>query len=215
MFKDYDAVLYELVAPPGAKVPRGGGRPTSGVGLMQTGMTNILELTYQLEQVDYTRKNFVHADISPEEFSKSMKKRGESVGQVFFKMLGRAIAQDANGGKSQATQFDMISAMFSKDRAFALKRTMANQFEDMEGAMAVFEGPDGSTIVTVRNQRAIEVLKKEIGKGHKRLAIFYGAAHMPDMGGRLVKELQLKQTAEPTWMMAWDLRQKKKKLNNR
>lgn len=212
MFRDYDAVLYELVAPTGTRIPKGGGgRPTSGVGMMQSGMTEMLELTYQLEKIDYTKKNFVHADISPDEFSSSMKKRGESFAQVFFKMLGRAIAQDANGGKSQETQFDMFAAFFSKDRALAMKRTMAKQFEDMEGAMDVFEGKDGSTIVTVRNERAVNVLEKQVKNGRKKLSIFYGAAHMPDMAERIKNQFGWKTIGETKWMMAWDLKDPNKK----
>ena len=68
-FRGYDAVLYELVAPEGTRVPKGGGQPTSAVSFLQAGMTQILELEFQLEGIDYSQPNLVHADISPDEFS--------------------------------------------------------------------------------------------------------------------------------------------------
>lgn len=210
MFRRYDAVLYELVAPAGTTVPRGGTRPTSGVGFMQSGMTQMLGLSYQLDKVDYTKRNFVHADISPGDFSKSMKDRGESLTQVLFRMIGRAIAQDADGGRNTESEIDLLSALLSRDRDFALKRTMAKQFEDMEGAISVFEGRNGSTIVSVRNKKAVDILEKEIKQGRKKLAIFYGAAHMPDMAERITKRLKMQPAGEPTWMMAWDLRRPEK-----
>ncbi len=83
-FDNYDAVLYELVAPEGTKVSKaaasGGGSPVS---LMQNAMTGVLELEFQLKAIDYNRKNMVHADMSPEAFSRSMRLRGESVWTMF------------------------------------------------------------------------------------------------------------------------------------
>src|SRR4029077_14149168 len=63
-FEKYDAVLYELVAPEGTVVPRGRGTSnTNPLGAMQNGMKEVLDLDHQLEKIDYTKKNFVHADM--------------------------------------------------------------------------------------------------------------------------------------------------------
>jgi hypothetical protein len=51
----------------------------------------------------------------------------------------------------------------------------------------------------------MKVLKKEIDRGQKKIAIFYGAAHMPDFEKRLRDELGLVPVST-TWMPAWDLR---------
>ncbi len=203
-FQSYDAVLYELVAPKGTRVPKGGGRPTSTVSFLQTGMTQILELEFQLEGIDYSQPNLVHADISPEEFSRSMKERGESVVSMFFRVLGHSMAQQAKTSQ-RGSDVKLLSAFFAKDRAFELKQVLAEQFQDLEGTIAVFEGPNGSTLVTVRNQRAVDVLKQEIDKGKKKLAIFYGAAHMPDLAERIEEQLSLA-LQQQEWVEAWDLR---------
>ncbi len=204
LFKSYDAVLYELVAPEGTRIPKGGARAGgSPVSALQIGMKRMLELEFQLEQIDYTKKNFVHADMSPEEFAKSMKDRGESFIQILFRMMGQAAAQQSKAdGNSSDVQ--LLFALFAEDRAIRLKRIMAEQFEDMEGTMAAFNGPNGSTLVTERNKKALGVLARELKAGKRRIAIFYGAGHLPDMEERLTSEFGF-QRAKRRWIPAWDL----------
>lgn len=208
-FKEYDVVLYELVAPEGTKIPKGGRTEGSGhpVGAIQMALKDILDLEFQLEKVDYTPDNFVHADMSPEEFAKTMDERGESFLQMFFKMMGASIAQQS-GKKGGSSDAEILLALFSPDRSFKLKRVMAQQFEDLGGTMSVLEGPKGSTIIGERNRKAFEVLKKEIAAGKKKIAVFYGAGHLPDMEKRLAADFEL-HPGDVKWLEAWDLRQKK------
>jgi hypothetical protein len=208
-FDEYDVVLYELVAPEGTQVPKGGREKNDHpVAAIQKGMQSILELEFQLEQIDYTKKHFVHADMSPEQFAKSMKDRGESFLQLFFRMMGQALAQQ--GGRQQVSDAEILFALFSPDRAFQLKKLIALQFEEMGGMLMALDGPQGSTIITERNKVALDVLKKQLADGKKRIAIFYGAGHLPDMEKRLVSEFKF-QPGEVKWVEAWDLRPKKPK----
>jgi hypothetical protein len=177
--------------------------------MLQTGMKSMLELAYQLDFIDYQQPNFVHADMSPDAFSKSMQDRGESIWTMLFRMMGQGIAQQ--GGKQSASDIEVLVAMFSNNRPLALKRLLARQFEDLEGAMGMFEGPDGSTIISERNKRALEVLEEQIAAGKKRVAIFYGAGHMPDMEKRLLADFGLKRQGEH-WLEAWNLRSPAKKV---
>ena len=206
-FREYDLVLYELVAPEGTRIPKGGvGTSTHPVSLLQTAMTGMLNLEFQLNAVDYTRKNFVHADMSPEQFAESMRKRGESMFQIFFRMMGYALSQQTN---SSGGDVALLVALFSKDRALAMKRVLAEQFEDLEGSLNAINGPDGSTLITERNKVALAGLRKQLDAGHKKLAIFYGAAHMPDFQKRLRDDFGLTPSAT-TWLVAWDLQGKPK-----
>ena len=75
----------------------------------------------------------------------------------------------------------------------------------MDVVMDAMEGDKGSTIVTARNLKALKVLRREIEKGNKTFAIFYGAAHMPEMEKVLMKEFKLKKS-QVNWVDAWDLR---------
>ena len=208
-FTQYEALLYELVAPEGTKIPKGGVReggvnPVSG---MQRGMQSMLELEFQLDCVDYTKKNFVHADMSPEEFAQSMKDKNESMLGILFRMMGQSAKVQGKGGTSDA---EMLFAMFSKDRAHRLKQAMASQFESLDGQMAVLEGKDGSTIITERNKKALQVLQREIDAGKKKVGIFYGAGHLPDMHKRLVEDFGLKKESE-RWLTAWTMEKPAKK----
>jgi len=203
-FRKYDAVLYELVAPEGTKIPKGGRSGGSPVSIIQQGMKNVLELEFQLEQIDYTRENMVHADMSPDQFADSMRNRGESFFTMFLRMMGYAIAQEnRSGGKS--TDMQLLMAFFDKNRAMALKRVMAAQFEDMEGMLLAIDGPKGSTMIGERNKVALRTLRKQLTTGGQKFAIFYGAGHMPDLQKRLRKDFGLVPISV-RWVIAWNLK---------
>ncbi len=203
-FEKYDVVLYELVAPAGTRVPKGGKSSNHPLGMLQNGLKNLLGLEHQLEHVDYQKDNLVHADMSPDDFAKSMTDRGESFWTMFFRMMGEGIARQAKY-ESQGKSFDaeLLVALLNKDQAWRLKRVMAEQFEDLEGSINALSGPEGSTIITERNKKALEGLAAQLAGGKKRIAIFYGAAHLPDMAQRLAKD-GFKPTGE-RWLTAWNL----------
>lgn len=206
LFEKYDAVLYELVAPEGTRIPKGGRKEPSAhpIGVLQDGMSTILELSHQLNCVDYTKANFVHADMSPDEFSRAMAERGESFFQLFLRLMGTGIAQQA-AGAGGASDAALLLALFSPDRATRLKTIMAEQFESLEGHMAALDGPEGSTIITERNKRCFAVLDKQLAEGkNKRIAIFYGAGHLSDMERRLTTDCGFQRSGE-TWLTAWHL----------
>ena len=206
IFSKYDALLYELVAPKHHNVPNNG-QSQHPIGRMQQGMKSILNLEFQLEAINYGKKNFVHADMSPEEFSRVMNERGESFWQMMLRMMGQAMATQAAGGRGSDT--DLIFALFAPDRSLRLKRVMATQFENLEGSMLAIEGPNGSTLIGQRNKKALSVLKRELVAGKKRIGIFYGAGHMPDMAARLKKDFGLElDRSSIRWLTAWDMGKK-------
>ena len=205
-FNDYDVVLYELVAPEGTRVPKGGGPGDHPVAKMQQGMKDLLELEYQLAEIDYTRDNFVHADMSPEQFAKTMSDRGESFLGMLFKAMGQSLAQQSEAKPS--ADLELFSALFDTNRALKLKRILAVQFQDLEKSVLIFNGPEGSTIITERNKAALRVLEKQIDAGQKKIALYYGGGHMPDMAERLEREFNLKPVSE-RWITAWDMSPKR------
>lgn len=202
-FRRYDAVLYELVAPEGARVPKGGGHDRGLLSMIQGGMKDVMGLTFQLEQIDYTRKNFVHADMSPDEFAASMRRRGESKWSMIAKVFKHGMTQKAKKPTNDS-ELKMMAAIFSANREHDLKIAMAEQFADMDESIAVFGGADGSTIVTERNKKALSVLERELAAGRKKIAIFYGAAHLEDMEDRLIRDFGMKRESVE-WIQAWDL----------
>ena len=90
----------------------------------------------------------------------------------------------------------------SKDHS-QMKLLMAEQFQEMEGTMKVLSGENGSTIINERNKKALSVLEREIAAGKKRLGIFYGAGHLPDMDEKM-REMGFKPVGRQ-WLVAWRL----------
>jgi hypothetical protein len=209
LFADYDAVLYELVAPPNARVPKPGRKPAGAIGSAQQSLKSALGLEFQLESIDYAAENFVHADLSPKEFDAAMAKRGESWWSMFTRLMRESMARAERGDGGGDVSFgELFGILFGSgpERQLRLRRMMADQFTDMDVLTAAFGGEEGSTLITDRNAAALDVLRDEIAKGRRRIAIFYGAAHMDDFDVRLRDDFGL-QPGEPVWLEAWDLRE--------
>jgi pheromone shutdown protein TraB len=202
-FTAYDAVLYELVAPRGTRISKGEKEHKSIVSNLQSGMRNVLGMSMQLEEVDYTVGNLVHADLSPEEFRESMVKRNESVSGMIGKAWLVGLGQQYSR-KSIASEMRFFRNLMSGNRELAVKIFAAEQMVQSLGMGEAIEGSEGSTLVSERNKKALQVLRQEIDSGKKTLAIFYGAAHMKDIAERLVSEFHFK-PVKVEWMDAWRL----------
>ncbi|MFN9370160.1 MAG: hypothetical protein ACK6CT_15580 [Planctomycetia bacterium] len=211
-FAGYDAVLYELVAPPQARVPQPGKPPAGAIGSAQLGMTRLLGLEFQLDKIDYQAGNFVHADLSPREFQAAMEKRSETFWTMFNRLMKEAAAREARGEKPAGGDVgigDVMGMLFASApaRQVRLRRLMAEQFTNMDLMTETLGGEEGSAIITDRNKAALAVLRKEIAKGRRRIAIFYGAAHMDDFDRRLQEDFALQpRPRETVWLEAWGLR---------
>ena len=209
LFRTYDVVLYELVAPPNARVPQTGGRPAGAIGTAQQGLTKLLGLQFQLDQIDYTAQNFVHADLSPREFNRAMQRRGESWWTMFSKIMQESMARANEKPKKQSPELsfgDLFGIVFGSNRELKMKRVLADQFSNMEVLTTAFGGEEGSSLITDRNTAALSVLRQQLQKRSQSIAIFYGAAHMHDFDQRLRKDFQLQPT-EAVWLEAWNLRE--------
>ena len=215
----YDVLLYELVAPEGTRIPKGGKREkTNPLSMVQDLMKNMLDLDSQVEQIDYTRKNFVHADLSPEKMAEAIKARGDNgltialgVAADFLRKQNleelKKSKEQAGGKAEEEDEPDLMSLLLDPNAAIKLKRTMAEQFAAAGDDVGL--GPTISTILVAdRNKAALKVLQKEIAQGKKKIGIFYGAAHMPDFEKRLKEDFDLKRDKEE-WLTAWDLKPKR------
>jgi hypothetical protein len=203
-FQNYDAVLYELVAPESSQAPRAGDEGDKHLlSLVQNGMKDLLALEFQLKWIDYTRSNMVHADMSPDQFAESMRSRGESFMTILGRMIGYGIMRQAESD-DEASDGRLFLALFDKNRALALKRVLAAQFDASEASLAALEGPTGSTLISGRNAVAMAVLREQIAAGKRKIAIFYGAAHMPNFQTRLRDDLGLIPVST-RWLVAWKL----------
>ena len=200
-FQEYDVLLYELVAPPEAIETNRLAKRKGLLSTTQIGMTKLLDLSFQLDEIDYEAANFVHADLSPQELRDSMADRGESLYVYFWRIFFASLneyAKDPLGLKD----WEMLSAAVTAEEDNAFKTMIAYEMTNIDQVRNVLGDDAGSAVIGARNQRAIDVLKREIDAGADHIGIFYGVAHMPDLETRLIEQLGL-YYKKTTWVDAW------------
>ena len=169
----------------------------------QVSLTKLLDLSFQLDEIDYSRPNFVHADLSPSEFRQSMEDRDESLYVYFWRIFFASVneyAKDPLGLRD----IQMLSSMITSGQDDSLKTMMAYEMTNLDAVQDILGEDSDSAIVGARNERAIEVLRSQLDAGARRVGIFYGVAHMPDLEERLLDEVGLSY-AETAWVDAWKL----------
>jgi len=214
-FTGYDALLYEMVKPkdmgaPGREAVRANGIDI--VHILQKGLKTFLDLDYQLEGIDYTKKNFVHADMDRAAFEKAQAERGESFETLMLQQLLAAMknpqAHALPGGDAvedpEKMLKELVKLVTRPDMERQVKTFVARQMDQMQDAAMGLDGPGGSVILTERNKAALKVLDETIKAGKKKITLFYGAAHMPDLSKR-VREMGFKPSGPVEWKAAWDL----------
>lgn len=212
-FKLRDAVLYEMVKPRDAMPPAPGEKieTKSMVSQVQRMMKDMLGLEFQLDQVDYSAPNFIHADLDAETFERLQNERGESftnmIIQAFLKSLSQPNADQRGlldpNQDMQATMEDVVKMFTRPDGERQLKLRFARQLADLENNPLGPEALSGTVLLTERNKAAVAVLDRALKDGKRDIAIFYGAAHMPELA-QMIQERGFKPVATE-WRMAWDL----------
>jgi hypothetical protein len=102
----------------------------------------------------------------------------------------------------QQEQVDMVDLLTRPDGPRQIRRVLARQFGQIEEDMAGLGGPH-TVIVGERNKAAMAALRRALDDGRKEIAVFYGAAHMPDLA-RQVEAMGFT-ASDQEWRMAWDL----------
>ncbi|MCC6425024.1 MAG: hypothetical protein IT447_16235 [Phycisphaerales bacterium] len=200
-FQDFDAVLYEMVMPKGMRPLAPGAGGDSSVAQLQRFLKDVLGLDYQLDVIDYRPANFIHADMDTETFEQLQRQRGESFASLMLQGLMRALADPPPQVDAQAE--DLLDLLTRPDLDRQIKLVLARQLGDIERMAGGLDGPDGSVILTERNKAAMKVFEETLKQGHRHIAIFYGAAHMPDLQKR-VEAMGFK-PVNTQWRLAWDL----------
>jgi hypothetical protein len=216
-FTAHDAVLFEMIggeslaarhADPSAKSDESDPSDPSDLPADQEqnlealhqiyGMVaRFLGLTDQMNRIDYSKENFVHADLSLAEFRQLQSERGES-------LLGFALEASRQAGEQGAAKQPdtarLLQAMLTGN-SNQLKLEIVHSLGAGDDQIAAFAGE--SVIIGDRNRKCLQVLAAQLAAGRRKLAIFYGAAHFPDMERRLLEAGW--QRAGQEWLTAWDI----------
>jgi hypothetical protein len=204
-FKTYDAVLYELVGGPmpkqGSIENRARDPKLMWLSELHVRMQKSLDLASQLKEIDYQVPNFVHADMTVEQFEAAKEQKNESFLSLMVKAF--AVQTDLADGKKSPGLVKLLEILCRQDSATELKRYVGREFDSMETLMAGIEAGDGTVIVTERNKIALGVMEQQLKLGRKKLAIFYGAAHLPKMQAQLATHGF--KPVKTEWLKAWSL----------
>jgi hypothetical protein len=206
-FKLRDAVLYEMVKGKDQPLPEPGGpnQSHSSVSQFQRYLKDALNLEFQLDCIDYTQPNFIHADLDAETFQKMQDDRGESMTMLMLKQMWQQMQKPQTGADNQDGEQqleDLVRVFTRPDSERRMKTMLAKQLVSMEGDGG-FDVMNGTVLLTERNKAAIQALETTLKTGKKDIAIFYGAAHMPDLTKRL-EDMGFTPVATE-WRMAWNL----------
>ena len=215
-FTTYDSLLFEMVGGekfPAAKVEANAVPPEpepvpvdpavkkkqpnlSGLHKIYETIATYLDLTGQVDEIDYTTKNFVHADLTSDEFFDLQAERKESL----FTFMLKAAWAGKDSTTAQPDSFKLLQGIISHN-ANLIKLQLVHTLGEGDNQIAALMGD--SVIITDRNTRCLEVMQRELDAGHKVLGIFYGAAHFPDMSKRLLEQGFVLKGQD--WLTAWDI----------
>lgn len=142
-------------------------------------LAQALGLESQGKYINYERDHFVHADMTDAELREAFRKRGlpykEPNEEAVVKVLRLLGPVPSRWGV-----------------------TLLMAYADRKAQ------PPDPVVIGDRNQVALEVLATTLAKGHKKIAIFYGAGHMQDFERELTGRFKMV-PAEERWFTAWSV----------
>ncbi|MBQ9812992.1 MAG: hypothetical protein IJM54_06730 [Thermoguttaceae bacterium] len=198
--------------------------PLDFVSYSQIKMGEALGMIHQKDGIDYLADNFVRGDMDAEDFVLLLFTNGD-VGEFFVDNFFSSFSSEG-AGQLEGWGIVLLSA---KNRRLALRRLFAVELSDSElndidketkrlekgepdddvDSAALQEASDEEregVLIHLRNKKAIEAVKKELDAGKTKIAVFYGAAHLPDLNRRIEKDLGLTRDGEPRWFNAWNMK---------
>jgi len=212
-----DLVLFEGVTD---RASRAAGRKVfdnskEELGSLQNTMAESLGLAFQLEAIDYERANFRNSDLTIEQIAQLIAKQAPAGGkpsktaQEFQKLLDMMQGDSLIGALVGAG----MKLIGSNPKLQALmKLAMIEILGRLKGDMSQFEvlPPEWKRLIEIllraRNEVVLKDLQAELQKRSpaKRIAIFYGAAHMEDLQRHLVQEMHYRPIGEQ-WFPAFSV----------
>ncbi len=193
-------VLFEGVGL-GEALKAGPGKLDRDLGI-QKQLAETLGLKFQLDAIDYRRPNFHNSDLKVETVEEEIKERTQNAPETktdeTFSTLMEALQGTGKtaemlqplmallGGSEQTRETTRLLFIQVLGRAGELLELARNASPEMSNLLDV--------ILTERNQIVLRDLKEQVGKlkTGESVAVFYGAAHLPELATRIQEELGYK-----------------------
>jgi hypothetical protein len=212
-FKNYDVLLFEMVGGEklgGAKKPEvlkeleaeeeenaeKKEHALGGLKQIYESMEKALGLVGQGAVIDYTAKNFVHADLTLKEFEALQKERGESLLGFMIQM-----GMKAERPKNEPNSLRLMRGILA-GRSDLVKLEMMQTMSEGDEQINSLAGDN--VIISDRNAHCMEVMDKELAAGREKVGIFYGAAHFTDMEKRMLARGYKRVSTK--WLTAWSVK---------
>lgn len=195
-FEAFEVLLYELIADTDLKPYPGMERGAEDwFSAFQLGMGKGLQLAHQVDSVDYRKPNFVHADMTPEEWEEALDKLGKS---LIGELISGGTPEPDREAEAKKRQLDIVGAFRTGRGAHEVRIMGARMIAEPDKSNA-----EPTVLIEGRNKKCLEVLEQQLALDKKKIGIYYGAAHMADMERRLTKEMGFTKVSEE-WIVAWD-----------
>jgi len=213
-FSAYDAVLFELVGDPKRLAEVRAARTSSALGRFQNALSELLGLSFQLDIINYSAANFVHADLTPEQLGEAMQARGESPLSLLTKALRLSLdpkyKREAEKSYRADEELEGINPLLiimrgpTAEERLRIKRMMARSMALSGSFLKALQGDIGLSLIQDRNRAALDVLASELASGKRKLALFYGSGHLEDLHPQLLKRFHLTMSGVE-WITAWEI----------
>ena len=171
---------------------------------IQKQLSDALGLTFQLDAIDYRRPNFVNSDMPAAGVEKQVRERGvgdakrdETVDLLMGAIRGTPETMDrlkpmlaflsASPEMRETTRLLLIELLSHAEEMVGFAKSVSPEMKKL------FD-----VLLTERNAIVIRDLRAQIAKHQagESIAIFYGAAHMPEIARRLRDDLHYTPGAE-------------------
>ncbi len=173
---------------------------------LQAELARALGLEFQLEAIEYDRPHFRCSDMAVDEVERALRAKGVDFGPIQSTLAGSSLPARIVVFLLRLMRVAdvFLDGMLADTAKIALIELSGDQ-ELLELTLRQLGEGVESVIIDARDQVVIDDLKAILERERPgSVAIFYGAAHMPDMGRRLTEQLGYHPVAEQ-WLTAIDV----------
>lgn len=189
-------VLYEGIGMEDVKSGPGQAKHEAGI---QAGLAKALGLVFQLDAIDYRRPHFINSDIKAETIASQIKEKSAATGDGKSAATFGLLMNSLRGTGEIGTMLNTFVATLGKSPEMqeTTKTMLIEVLAHSDELMGLAQGASPAmkdlfaVLLAERNAVVLGDLRKQLAqrKEGESVAIFYGAAHMPELAQRLRDEL--------------------------
>ncbi len=173
-------------------------------GELQRSLANMLELSFQLDALDYGEPSWVPGDLRIDQVAAAFEARGESVQELTGLMSGTGLSGRMVHGMLKA--MPMIDALFGGrvvDTFRVVLIEMLGQESLVNGALGMYGDAFREVIIDLRNEAALAAMDRALVErtGVEEVGVLYGGGHMAHMA-ELMQDARDYQVVETRWFPA-------------